>query len=71
MDTLFAHAPLLAHANVTWYLLPLAAVISLVYNASRYEDAKRIFVQAGRTFATILFFMAAILGILVLLSYNL
>ncbi len=71
MDTLLAHAPLLAHANVTWYLLPLAAVISLVYNTSRYEDAQRIFVQAGRTFATILFFMAVILGILVLLSYNL
>ncbi|MGD9854952.1 MAG: hypothetical protein AB7U20_08365 [Planctomycetaceae bacterium] len=65
MDTL------LAHANITWYLLPLAAVISLVYNASRYEDRARILRQAGKTLVTILFFMAVILGVLILLSYNL
>lgn len=63
--------PFLAHANITWYLLPLAAVISLVYNASRYEDRTRILQQAGRTFLMILLFMAVILGVLVLLSYNL
>lgn len=62
---------LLAQANITWYLLPLAAVISLVYNASRYEDATRIIRQAAKTFVTILFFMAVILGVLILLSYNL
>jgi hypothetical protein len=62
---------LLAHTNITWYLLPLAAAISLVYNASRYEDSARILRQAGKTFLTILFFMAVILGVLYVLSYNL
>jgi hypothetical protein len=62
---------LLAHTNITWYLLPLAAAISLVYNASRYEDSARIVRQAGKTFLTIVFFMALILGVLVVLSYDL
>ncbi|MBX3439788.1 MAG: hypothetical protein KF861_20020 [Planctomycetaceae bacterium] len=65
MDTL------LAQINMTWYLLPLAAIISLVYNTSRYEDTRRILRQAGKTFTMILFFMAIILGVLVALSYNL
>lgn len=62
---------LLAQMNITWYLLPLAAAISLVYNASRYEETGRILRQAGRTFVTILFFMAVILGVLIALSYDL
>lgn len=57
--------------NVTWYLLPLAAVISLVYSATRYEDTERILRRAGRLFVQILVFMAVILGVLVALSFRL
>lgn len=57
--------------NVTWYLLPLAGAISLVYSASRYELPSRILVRAARLFGLILFWMAVILGVLVLLSYRL
>lgn len=57
--------------NVTWYLLPLAVVISLVYSASRYELPEAILKRAGRLFLTILGFMAVVLGALVLLSRNL
>lgn len=57
--------------NVTWYLLPLAAVISLVYSATRYEDTERILRRAGRLFMQILVFMTIILGVLVALSFRL
>jgi len=57
--------------NVTWYLFPLAVVISLVYNASRYEITEAILKRSGRSFLTILAFMAVVLGVLVLLSRNL
>lgn len=73
MNTLFiliALAPA-GQINVTWYLLPLAAVISLVYSATRYEDTQRILTRAGRLFMQILVFMTIILGVLVALSYRL
>jgi hypothetical protein len=54
--------------NVLWYLFPLAAVISLVYSASRYELTERILQRAGRLFVTIVVFMAIVLVILLLLS---
>lgn len=66
-----SNLPLLAFANVTWYLLPLALVISLVYSASRYELPQAILHRAARLFVTILVFMAVVLGVLVLLSWNL
>ena len=56
--------------NITWYLLPLAAAISLVWNASRYESTSLILKRSGRMFVQILIFMAIILGVLVALSYN-
>ena len=56
---------------ISWYLLPLAAIISLVYNTSRYEHPPKILQRSTRMFVMILFFMAVILGILVALSYNL
>ncbi|MEW4527330.1 hypothetical protein [Maioricimonas sp. JC845] len=62
---------LLAHTNMTWYLLPLAAVISLVYSASRYEQTERILRRAGKLFAQIILFMGAILALLAMLSYRL
>jgi hypothetical protein len=56
---------------LSWYLLPLAAIISLVYNTSRYEHPPRILRRSGRMFVTIIVCMALILGVLMLLSYNL
>ncbi|REJ95496.1 MAG: hypothetical protein DWQ34_01405 [Planctomycetota bacterium] len=61
----------LAQLGVTWYLFPLAAVISLVYSATRYEAPARILSRAGKLFLQILFFMAVILGVLMLLSFRL
>ena len=60
-----------ANMNVTWYLFPLAAVISLVYSASRYELPDAILKRAGRLFVTILVFMLIVLAVLVVLSWNL
>jgi hypothetical protein len=51
---------LAAAQNTTWYVLPLAGAISLVYSASRYE-----------LFLTITGFMAGVFVILWLLSANL
>lgn len=56
--------------NVTWYLLPLAVMISLVYSASRYEVPEAILKRAARLLVTILIFMAIVLGVLILLSRN-
>lgn len=57
--------------NVTWQLIPLAAVISLVYSASRYELPERILRRAARLFLTILGFMAAVFVLLLFLSFGL
>lgn len=62
---------LLAQSSVTWYLPPLAAVISLVYSASRYEHPPRILRRALRLFLTILLFMGVVLLALIALSFNL
>ena len=56
---------------ISWYLLPLAAVISLVYNTSRYEYPPKILRRSVKTFVTILVCMALILALLFALSYNL
>ena len=61
---------LAAGPNVTWYLLPLAVMISLVYSASRYELPESILRRSARLFVTILIFMALVLGVLILLSWN-
>jgi hypothetical protein len=64
--------PLLAaEMSVTWFLLPLAAVISLVYSASRYELPEIILRRATRLFVTILIFMAVVFVILLWLSFRL
>jgi hypothetical protein len=57
--------------NTTWYVLPLAGAISLVYSASRYELPERILRRAARLFLTITGFMAGVFVILWLLSANL
>ncbi len=69
MSNLF---PLLAVAGGTvWYVIPLAAAISLVYSASRYELPERVIQRAIRLFLQITGFMACVLVALWLLSYNL
>ncbi len=57
--------------NVSWYLLPLAVVISLCYSASRYERPEHIMRRSVRLFFTILTFMSVVLGVLYLLSFQL
>lgn len=44
----------LASINIFWFLLPLAASISLVYAASRHESWSRIGWHAARLSMTIL-----------------
>ncbi len=64
-------AAVAALPNITFYLFPLAVVISLVYSASRFELPDPILRRAARLFVTILVFMGIVLGVLVLLSRNL
>lgn len=65
------HMPLLAQtANMTLYILPLAMVVSLVYSASRFELPDRILRRAVWLFVQIVGFMAAVFGVLWLLSYG-
>ena len=62
--------PLFAvQANVLWYIFPLAAAISLVYSASRFELTELILRRSGRLFLQILIFMGVVLTALLLLSY--
>ncbi|QDT54976.1 hypothetical protein Pan44_30170 [Caulifigura coniformis] len=56
---------------MTWLALPLAAVVSLVWNASRFEETRCILARSMRMFVTLILFMALIGGALFLLSYNL
>ncbi len=65
--TVFAIADL----TVTWYLMPLAAIISLVYSASRYELPERILKRAARLFATIVGAMAGVFAVLWFFSLGL
>jgi hypothetical protein len=56
-------------AHSTWYLLPLAIVISLVYSTSRYELPSKILTRAGRMFLTIMIFMGIVFVVLDTLSF--
>lgn len=60
-----------ADVNALWYLPPLAAVISLVYSASRFELSEDIVHRALRLFIQILVFMAIVFAILTALSFGL
>lgn len=62
---------LAAQINILWHLPPLAAVISLVYSASRFEQPARIIQRAIRLFATIMVFMGAVFVLLTLMSAGL
>jgi hypothetical protein len=57
--------------HATWYLLPLALTVSLVYSATRFEHPPQILRRSLRLFLTIMVSMAALFGILFLLSWNL
>ena len=57
--------------NITWFLFPLAAAISLVYCASRYEMPSKILRRSLRLFVQIVVFMAVVLAILFALDYRL
>lgn len=57
--------------NTSWYVFPLAAAISLVYSASRYELTERIVRRALRLFITITGFMIAVFVVLWFLSASL
>lgn len=56
--------------NLTWYLIPLAMVVSLVYSASRFELPDRILRRAVWLFIQIVGFMAAVFAVLWVLSYG-
>ncbi len=58
-------------AHASWYLLPLALTVSLVYSATRFEYPPQILRRATRLFITILLAMAGLFAVLFLLSWNL
>ncbi|MFO1022307.1 MAG: hypothetical protein U0903_16675 [Planctomycetales bacterium] len=62
--------PILAEMNKTFFLVPLAVTISLVYAATRYEAPASIFRRALRVLVLILGGMGAVIGLLMLLSVN-
>ncbi|MCA9006329.1 MULTISPECIES: hypothetical protein [Gimesia] len=57
--------------NAVVYLIPLLAVISLVYNATRYEIPQIIIQRSIRFFFTSVIIMGALMTLLALLSWNL
>ncbi len=56
---------------MTWYLIPVAAAVSLVWNATRYESTRTILVRSGKMYLQVMLFMALILGVLMFFSYSL
>lgn len=54
--------------NVNWYLIPMVAIISLVYSASQYELPEKIVRVSAKRFVYILAFMALAFAILWFLS---
>ena len=61
-------SPLLAVTNFL-YALPLIVAVSLVYAATRHEEAGPILVHAARIGIWIFGFMAVILAVLLLISW--
>jgi hypothetical protein len=56
--------------NLTWYLLPLAMAVSVVYSASRFELPDRILRRSIWLFIQIVGFMAIVFGALWVLSFG-
>jgi hypothetical protein len=57
--------------NNLWYALPLIVAVSLVYAATRHEEMRPILRHSVRIGLWILGFMAAIFGVLLLISSQL
>ncbi|MCH9654999.1 MAG: hypothetical protein K0U86_23720 [Planctomycetes bacterium] len=57
--------------NAIIYLIPLLAVISLVYNATRYEIPQVIIQRSIRFFFYALIIMGVLMTLLAILSWNL
>ncbi len=64
-------ALLAAGIHASWYILPLALTVSLVYSATRFEYRPQILRRSVRLFCTIIVSMAALFAVLFLLSWNL
>ena len=65
-------APLLAaRVNHLWHALPLVLAVSLVYSATRHEDAGPILSGAARVAIMLGGFMIAVLGAMLFLFRNL
>lgn len=60
-----------AAQSISWHLLPMALVISLVYSASRFEITEVILRRAFKLFATIMIFMGGVFLLLWALSNHL
>ncbi|MCA8989796.1 MAG: hypothetical protein KDA78_19260 [Planctomycetaceae bacterium] len=56
---------------ILFYLLPMTAVASLVYSASRFEDTHAILTKSVRLFIQITLFLAGILLVLYFLTARL
>lgn len=52
-----------------WYALPLIAVVSLCYGATRHENLRQIAIHSVRTCIWVLGFMAAIFLVVMLSGY--
>ncbi len=57
--------------SIAWYVVPLSAVISLAYSASRYELTERIIHRATRLFITITTCMLVAFAVLWAFSFGL
>lgn len=57
--------------SITWYVIPLSAVISLAYSASRYELTEKILQRATRLFITITTCMLVAFAVLWAFSFRL
>lgn len=71
MDHISTFILFAATQSISWHLLPMALVISLVYSASRFEITEVILRRALRLFTTIMVFMGGVFLLLWALSYHL
>ena len=67
--TLFATIILLSSIARIWYSLPLIAVVSLCYGATRHEHIREIAIHSIRTCIWVLGFMAVIFLLVVITGF--
>ena len=67
--TLFATIILLSSIARIWYSLPLIAVVSLCYGATRHEHIREIAIHSIRTCIWVLGFMAVIFLLVVMTGF--